>query len=126
MSTLPTPESHYISLDAAVEMTTRYRSNRDSLLKPEYAGQDLLANAETFNKEAFKTFWDDTTCAGIRVYYGMGEDLKVHAIFVGVTEDNEDILPPLGDTNTFADGAVILEDGKRCPPYCDPASPLNQ
>jgi len=111
--------SHEISLESAVDMTTRFRQNRESIITTEYQQSDILAICETFDKDAIKQLLDQQDCVSFRIYYGMDADLKVHAILVGANSSGEDILPSQNDP------AVILEDGQRCPHYCPPASVLN-
>jgi len=109
--------NHEISLQEAIDMTTRYRTN-----KP--------ANApvcETFEIEAINQLAAVTGCAYLRIYYGMKEDMNIHAILVAANENNEDILPSQTGSNIVIESGdgVILEDGYRCPPDCPPESPLN-
>lgn len=122
---LPTQESHSISLEKAVEMTTLYRENRNGILKEEYKFNDLLALNETFNKEAIIALLQQENCVAFRIYYGMSEDLKVHAILVGVNDKGEDILPTTSTEGGTEEDGVILEEAHRCPTICPPASPLN-
>ena len=69
-NTLPTgPQS--ISLDTAVEMTTRFRSEKEAILAPAYQGRDILCNSETFNRAAIDRLLALDGCEGLRIYYGM-------------------------------------------------------
>lgn len=118
------PQSnHRISLAEAIELTTRFRDNRNSILGSVYQDQDLLPLSETFNKTAFESFMNNDLCAGIRIYYGMTPHLKLLAIMVGVNENNEDMLP--SDTETTDPEPPLLDDAQRCPPICPPSSSLN-
>ncbi len=108
---------HNISLQEAVEMTSRYRKEKDSILKPEYAGKDVLPIAETFDKSAFEELVREKGCVSIRAYLGMDENKNIRLIFVGVNDKDEDILPD--------QGGAIMEYGSRCPPQCGKKSPLN-
>jgi hypothetical protein len=112
---------HDISLAEAIEMTARFRDNRNSILGETYQEQNILPICETFSKSAIEDVLSQDGCEGFRIYYGMDENLKIHAILVGVNDENEDILP----SEIEETGGVILEDGQRCPPSCPPASPLN-
>ncbi|MGN6298288.1 MAG: hypothetical protein ACTHM7_15970 [Ginsengibacter sp.] len=56
----------------------------------------------------------------------MSDDLKVHAVIVGVNSNNEDILPSSVSMLTREDDPVILEEATRCPDDCPPSSPLNR
>jgi hypothetical protein len=109
--------NHEISLQQAIDMTTRYRAN-----KP--------ANApicETFDITAVNQLAAVTGCTYMRIYYGMKENMDIDAILVAVNESNEDILPSQtgNEVSTESGDPVILEDGYRCPPDCPPKSPLN-
>jgi len=113
-------------------MTRRYRDNKTLILKPEYPA-DLLALCETFNKDAVVALGSIPGAAGIRIYYGMDENLLCHAILVAVDNKGADILPPADTESTMAGPAIaeddgngdILEDSIRCPTICPPGSPLN-
>lgn len=123
-TSLPAVNTHFISLDAAADMTDRYRANREAILGTSYKDQEILPLSETFNRDAFDTLLAKTGAAGLRIYYGMDETLKVHAIVVAVNEENEDILP--SDSLTTLEGDDdVFEQGQRCPNLCPPTSPLN-
>lgn len=123
--------THSIPLDQAVAMTRRYRDHRNEILKPEYANRDILAICETFNKVPIQALAENPACVGIRIYYGMSEDLLCHAILVGVNDLGEDILPASARSASSSnldgddDDGEILEDSVRCPTVCPPDSPLN-
>lgn len=122
-TTLPNANDHEISLQTAIDMTSLYRTNRESILQNNYQGREILPLSETFNRAAIENLLANEACAALRIYYGMDENEKVHAIIVGVDENNKDILPvnPLKEE----DGPIIIEVGQRCPPSCPPASGLN-
>lgn len=120
---------HSIPLDQAAAMTRRYRENKTLILKPEYP-PEILALCETFNKDAIVALGDIPGAVGIRIYYGMDEDLLCHAILVAVDDQGADILPPAAPETMAAlddddDDGDILEDSLRCPTVCPPDSPLN-
>lgn len=117
---LPQPGTQSISLNDAVAMTTRFRNNRATILGSNY--QSALCNSETFNGTDVTTLLTGATA--LRIYYGMDEDLKVHALLVAVDEEGKDILPA-SDTLTGNDDIFIMEQGIRCPPICPPESDLN-
>ena len=123
--------SHFISLERAIEMTTLFRKNRDSILVEGSRGQNILPISETFDRAAFDVLLAQPGCAGIRMYYGMDETLKVHIISVGVNASNQDLLAFEGaQVQTAADGntepgSTIVEAGVRCPTDCGEPSPLN-
>lgn len=113
---------HLISLNQAKEMTAHYRKEKEVILGAPYQGKDILAISESFDAAVFNTVLNQPGCKSLRIYYGMSDDLKVHAIIVGVNEKNEDMLP--ADGVNLADPPII-EEGLRCPPICPVASPLN-
>ena len=117
-----------ISLAKAIQMTTLYRQEKENILAVPFKNQNILCKSETFDRGVFDVVLAQTGCAGLRVYYGMDEELKVHAIVVGVDSNNQDMLPPSvsGKTTTASldddgdDG--IIETGNRCPDDCPPGS----
>lgn len=109
-------KNHQINLDAAIEMTERFRSERQAVIISSLQSDDVLPVCETFAKEDFVTLVSNPDVEYVRIYYGMDENMKVHTIIVGANEAKEDILP--------ADGGIIIEMGSRCPEDCPPTSPL--
>ena len=122
-NSLPPANAHFISLNQAIDMTTLYKSDKEAILATAYQNQNILPDSETFNRNAFDTLLAKEGCAGLRIYYGMDENLKVHALIVAVNEDNEDILPALASPTVIDED--IVEEGQRCPDLCPPPSPLN-
>jgi hypothetical protein len=112
---MSTITNHEISLQTAIDMTTRYRANRPS----------NFPICETFEKEALQKLLDTAGCASLRIYYGMKADNRVDAIIVAVDSEGNDILPPLANTSPGTTDPVIIEDGYRCPDDCPPSSSLN-
>ncbi len=123
-NTLPQAKAHFISLQNAVAMTENFRKNKDHILAPEFKNQNIVPFSETFNREAIERLLSEGNCAAIRIYYGMDEKMKLHAILVSVNDSNEDILP-LEGAFSGAETPVIVEEGQRCPDFCPPKSPLN-
>ena len=116
--------SQFISLQDAINMTTLYRAERENILAEEYREQNILSICETFDRDVFDIVLAQEGCKGLRVYYGMKENYQVHAIVVGVNENNEDMLPTTGmlpATENFS----IIEEARRCPDDCPPPSDLN-
>jgi hypothetical protein len=112
---------HFISLPTAIGMTTRYREMRTRILQPGYQERDLLPFSETFDRKAFDKLLSQPGCTEIRVYYGMDREKKVHAILVGVDEQNRDMLPSSTEAVTPEEEEnSIVEVGQRCPPECPP------
>lgn len=106
-------------------MTKRYRANKNTVIDKAYAGQDILATCDTFNKSAVATLLSKPECASIRLYYGMNEELQLRPILVAVNEKGEDILPDLATLDGDEPSKDIVDDSIRCPPLCPPPSPLN-
>lgn len=120
--------NNQISLSTAVKMTKLYREKNNTILAPEYQNRNILARCETFSKAGFEKLINQPECTGVRIYYGMTDDLKVHAIAVGVNHRNEDILHITATLTQDSDGddeATILEESTRCPDDCPPPSELN-
>lgn len=114
-----------ISLPVAVEMTSRFRTERENILVPELRGLGLLPVCETFDRAEIDGLLAQAGCAKLRIYYGMYADKSVHAVLVGVDADDADILPAAGAVAANTDEGEIINDGWRCPPTCPPASVLN-
>jgi hypothetical protein len=119
------PNNHLISLDEAIAMTALYRQQMNTILATQYQGQNILPVCETFDKAAFDSLLAETGCTAVRIYYGMSDDLKIHAVIVGVNSNNEDILPSAAGTLETDSDPLILEEATRCPDDCPPSSPLN-
>ncbi len=117
------PGSHRITLDRALEMTARYKENMDIIISPEMANQNILAISETFRKDELIAYLSQDFVYSIRIYYGMSEDMQVHAIILGVDKDGNDILPAQpGHSHPPGDGeeGELFEDAVRCPTTCPP------
>ncbi|CAN5315057.1 hypothetical protein BH11BAC6_BH11BAC6_11340 [soil metagenome] len=112
-----TSTNHEISLQVAIDMTTLYRQNRPV----------NFPICETFHKAAVVALLENIDAAYMRIYYGMKEDLSVHAILVAADAAEEDLLPQDSSAGSMqnAQQNVILEDGFRCPQYCPPPYSLN-
>ena len=117
--------SNFISLAAAREMVQRFRQNKSAMLTQQFSSS--MPDAETFDRAQFDVLLSKQDCTGIRIYNGMSEDLKLHTIIVGVNANGDDMITvPTGEFLETDDGEdEIIEDGKPCPPYCPPDSPLN-
>lgn len=119
--------SQNITLAEAVEMTSRYRAQRESILIPVMQGRGILPVCETIDRAQVDSLLAQPGCTKIRIYYGMYADQTVHAVLVGVDATDADILPPtsLSATNTDPVDGDIINQGYRCPPICPPESELN-
>jgi hypothetical protein len=110
--------SKQIPLQQAVEMTTRYRQEKENILDAPNRNKGILPLSETFDRSDFDIILAQKGCVALRIYYGMDDSLTLTAIIVGVNDKNEDILPADQENG-------ITEEGVKCPPYCPPGSPLN-
>ena len=118
--------SNFITLANASQMTTTFRQNREAILASNYQNQDILPICETFEKSHIEAILAQTGCVGMRMYPGMGTDLKMHAIFVGVNENDEDMIQVPNQTLTEDDDdGILVQGGVRCPEICPPESDLN-
>ena len=111
--------NHDITLHEAIEMTMRYRTEMQSMLKPEFSHIGVLPICETFKKSVFEHLVTISGSVAIRSYLGMDSNNLVRLLFVGVDDNNNDIL-----SSTNEESGYIFEYGQRCPPICI-ASPLN-
>src|SRR6476469_5347432 len=117
--------NHFISLATAADMTRTFRANREAILEPSYQGLNLLPICETFDREAFDQLLLQEGCDGVRIYYGMDDGMKVHAVIVGVDAAGADMVSGGAGASLVAEGDVIIENGGRCPDICPGGSPLN-
>lgn len=115
--------THFITLAKAIDLTTQYRNKNEELLKPLYQQKQILPLSETFNREAIEKLLSQPGCEGIRCYYGMDEDNRLHLVLVGANAQNQDMLPS-GGVNIQTENA-ILENSARCPTDCPELSVLN-
>jgi hypothetical protein len=116
--------NHFISLSEAVDMTARYRANREAILQPNYRNAAVLPICETFDKIALDSLLATTGCSFVRIYFGMDDSLKIHAIIVTADAAGNDLLPSSNPVS-FTHDYEILDRGIRCPELCPPASVLN-
>ena len=121
--------NQFIPLDQARQMTALYRAQKEGILSSVFRGHDLLSICETFDAQALLSVLNTPGCASLRIYFGMNDDFKVHAILVGVNENDEDMLPQTlsNSLRASSNGTTtgIIENGIVCPPTCPPSSPLN-
>jgi hypothetical protein len=108
---------HDITLQQAITMTQTFRNNKEQILQPQFQGKNILVICESFSRDIFDEILSVPGCAGVRIYFGMNEDLTVRAVMVATDANSADILP--------ATGGVIGEVGLPCPPICPPPSALN-
>jgi hypothetical protein len=111
--------NHDITLQDAVELTTRFRTEMPLMLKPEFSHIGVFPICETFKRSVFDQLVMRSECVAIRCYLGMDGNNLVKLLFVGVDDNNNDIL-----SNANEEPGYIFEYGQRCPPICI-RGPLN-
>lgn len=90
-------------------------------------------SAYYFGSELLTKLQQQPGCVGIRFYMGLEEDAdgkpgrqQLQLLAVGVDANGYDLVPRPGP-----DGQLLNEDGiigdatLKCPPYCDPSSPMH-
>jgi hypothetical protein len=117
--------SEFIPLQKAIEMTSLFRKEKEELLQEQFRNKNIFANSETFEKDQLEKILAKEGCKKLRIYYGMDEELKIHAILVPVNANNEDILPVAMKNEEPTNDEGIIDRGVRCPPNCPPPSELN-
>ena len=118
---IPPPDSHFITLSQFLTMKQTYSDNQDKILAAGFQGKEILCSSELFNVAAINAVTAVTGCAAVKIYYGMGSDLKIHAMLIAVDKNGVDILPLSATPASVAaggGGAPIVEEGQRCPPTC--------
>lgn len=105
---------HKISLAEAKAMTRKYRTELPHILAGKYAGTNALLHHATIDRSAIDEILRQPGCVSLRIHLGMNTQGEVTPIFVGVDADGVEML---GDE-------MLMDSTKRCPPYCDPPSPL--
>ena len=116
--------SKFISLQKAIEMTTLYRAQMNTILADEFRGQDILVKSEAFSKEQVEKLLAKPGCGFLRIYHGIRQDLTIHALLVSADGSGGDILCNDEEANNEV-AEDVLDEADRCPPFCPPASPLN-
>lgn len=108
-------------------MVRRYKQHHEAILAPAHREKEILPFSEKFNRQAMDALLAKPGCVAIRIYYGMDEALKVHAILVGVDAGNKDILPVFTHPERSGDDATddIAQRGMRCPPICPEDEGIN-
>jgi hypothetical protein len=104
-------------------MKSIYAANSQTILQPQFQNKEILVTSETFNLDVATAIIGVTGAAGLRIYYGMSADLKVHAMLIAVDKDGNDLLPLAGNVKfgagTMTAGTGVAgEEGQRCPPGC--------
>ena len=110
---------HFITRSQASQMTAIFKSRKTTILDPAFHTADVLPTCETFDRSAIEALLAQPGCTQLRIYYGMDSSLSVHAIMVGVDENDDDLLPGGPDD----ENEQIVETARRCPFIC-PRVPL--
>ena len=106
--------SHFITLREAQQLTRTFKAQQDLILDPAHRGKKILPTCESFDRAAIDALLAKPGCNEIRIYYGMDNDLKLHAILVGVDANGDHMVPMSADEpNT-----QLVEMSKRCPDSC--------
>lgn len=95
-------EDHTIPLSEGAALTKEFRKK--------YPGQP---KGYFFSKDTLESILAQSDCVGIRFYFGAATNGTLKLVFVGATEDENDILQIVGD------------GGNLCPPMCGRANELN-
>lgn len=109
---------HQITLEQAIELTTRYRNNPVA----------DMALSETFEAASVSAMLNQPGCQSMRIYLGRKADNSICSVLVAADAEGHDILPPITSQQSSGNGddeGIILEDAFRCPPVCAEPSPLN-
>ena len=95
-------EDHTITLTDGAALTKEFRRIFPNQPKGYFFSRDTL--------ESILALSD---CVGIRFYFGSDDAGNLKLVFVGATEDENDILEIVGD------------NGNLCPPACGQSNSLN-
>jgi hypothetical protein len=81
------------SLEKAVQMASRFREKRETILVPEIRDAGILPVCETFYAKDIQRILNQPGCVKLRVYFGMDDKQRVHPIIIGADDQDADILP---------------------------------
>ena len=98
------PRDHRISLDAAAELTRRFR---------ESARPDAI-KAGAFHADQVRALLAQPGCVALRAYYGKNADGSDALVLVGLDANDQELT-----------GGTLLDVIFPCPPFCTDDSPLN-
>lgn len=125
----PTEVDQSVTLDAAVELTRRYRKASPA---SEHGG--------FFWARGIEAILAQPGCIGVRYYHGLDSQGRYQNVWVGVDKDGNDIVRKPGASSqksakskrgpsenvaATSSDAVILDTHWPCPPICPWGSPLN-
>lgn len=130
-------QQHIIPMKDAAAYTRNFRQAREALYArhSELKGQLGLPLSESFNRDAIAALLNakdsgGNPAAGVRVYFGQGDDGQTRLVLVPYDARGNDIITRLspeteqrgvgapGGDAASAVGGEAVEDGKICPPTC--------
>jgi hypothetical protein len=112
--------NHFITSAMAKEMIAKFKGMNEKIIRPEFTGKGVLPFSETFDKAAIQALLDQPGCVKIRTYMGMTETMETRFIFIGVDEQDQDMISA---TEAETDDFLVVEEGMRCPPDCPTPPP---
>jgi hypothetical protein len=95
-------ENHKITLEQGQALTKEFRRR--------FGNQP---NGYYFSKDIFNSILEQTGCVGIRFYFASDMDGVLKLVFVGVDQQEDDLL------------AIVGDSGSLCPPACGGSNVLN-
>ena len=114
-----------ISSDKLKKLKSDYAQKKNSILKESYQATDTLPTFEIFDRASLEQILALEGCIGVRMYYGMDENMEVQLIAVGVDENGKDIQSTSNsvDKTNVDDSFMAFSSLLRCPPDCTPPPP---
>ena len=114
-----------ITSDKLKKLKSDYTQKKNSILKESYQSTDTLPTFEIFDRASIEQILALEGCVGVRMYYGMHENMEVQLVAVGVDENGKDVQSSDIKTATVLseESIIAFSSVLRCPPYCDPPPP---
>lgn len=114
-----------ITSDKLKKLKSDYAQKKNSILKESYQATDTLPTFEIFDRASLEQILALEGCVGVRMYYGMDENMEVQLVAVGVDENGKDVQSSDIKTATVLseESIIAFSSVLRCPPYCDPPPP---
>ena len=114
-----------ITSDKLKKLKSDYAQKKNSILKESYQSTDTLPTFEIFDRASLEQILALEGCVGVRMYYGMDENMEVQLVAVGVDENGKDVQSSDIKTATVLseESIIAFSSVLRCPPYCDPPPP---
>jgi hypothetical protein len=93
--------------------------------KKKHGKEKNFLSSMLFDKEVVLRLLSEKGCEGLRIYNALDDEGKEHFILVGTDAKGNNLLPKEEDDDAslsmsrMADGgAMLLNDGMPCPPFC--------